>query len=53
MSESVIPERPKKTRRTVKVLCRHHDFEEFIDPESGGFVRCRNCGHTVDCEVEG
>lgn len=34
-------------------LCRErgfHDYEEFIDPQSGGFVKCRDCGKTIDCE---
>ena len=28
----------------------HHDYEEFIDPRSGGFMRCKTCGRDVDCE---
>jgi hypothetical protein len=28
----------------------YHDFEELIDPRSGGFMRCRDCGKEVDCE---
>lgn len=28
----------------------HHDYQEFIDPKSGGFIRCKDCGHEVDCE---
>ena len=27
-----------------------HDYQEFIDPDSGGFVRCKDCGKEVDCE---
>lgn len=27
-----------------------HDDQEFIDPQSGGFVRCRTCGRDLDCE---
>lgn len=27
-----------------------HDNEEFIDPNSGGFTRCKSCGHEVDRE---
>lgn len=27
-----------------------HDFKEFIDPNSGGFIRCKDCGKEVDCE---
>jgi hypothetical protein len=28
----------------------YHDYEELIDPESGGFIRCKDCGKEVDCE---
>ncbi len=28
----------------------YHDYEEFIDPHSGGFIRCKRCGKTIDCE---
>jgi hypothetical protein len=28
----------------------YHNYEEFIDPKSGGFIRCKICGKTVDCE---
>lgn len=41
----------RETAETEK--CRErgfHDDEEFIDPNSGGFVRCRDCGRTIDCE---
>jgi hypothetical protein len=34
-------------------ICRergYHDDEEFIDPRSGGFVRCKDCGRDMDCE---
>jgi hypothetical protein len=27
-----------------------HDWEEFIDPRSGGFIRCKRCGAERDCE---
>ena len=27
-----------------------HEWEEFIDPQSGGWMRCRKCGRAVDCE---
>jgi hypothetical protein len=27
-----------------------HDWEECIDPKSGGFIRCRVCGYSIDCE---
>lgn len=27
-----------------------HDWEELIDPNSGGFVRCKKCGKEEDCE---
>lgn len=30
-----------------------HDDQEFIDPESGGFVRCKTCGRDVDFEEDG
>ncbi len=30
--------------------CYYHDWEEFVDPHSGGFVRCGKCGLTEDCE---
>ena len=25
-------------------------YQEFIDPQSGGFMRCKDCGKEVDCE---
>jgi hypothetical protein len=28
----------------------YHEDEEFIDPRSGGFVRCKTCGRDVDIE---
>lgn len=28
----------------------YHDEEEFIDPKSGGFTRCKTCGRDVDRE---
>jgi hypothetical protein len=34
-------------------ICRergYHDYQEFIDPKSGGFDRCKTCGHEVDRE---
>lgn len=34
-------------------ICRergYHDEEEFIDPQSGGFTRCKTCGYEVDRE---
>jgi hypothetical protein len=27
-----------------------HDWEELIDPRTGGWMRCRKCGKSVDCE---
>lgn len=27
-----------------------HDWEELIDPESGGWMRCKTCGRAIDCE---
>jgi hypothetical protein len=30
----------------------YHNYEECIDPNSGGFIRCRDCGHSIDCEGE-
>jgi hypothetical protein len=30
----------------------HHEWEELIDPMSGGFVRCRKCGRELDCEED-
>lgn len=42
---------PELTRGQRKCYDRgHHDFEEFIDPQSGGFIRCLDCGKEVDCE---
>jgi hypothetical protein len=45
MSEPVIP-------LPDKCLYEGHDWEELIDPQSGGFMRCKRCGHAVDCEGE-
>ena len=28
----------------------YHDDEEFIDPKSGGFTRCKDCGRDIDRE---
>lgn len=28
----------------------YHDDESFIDPQSGGFDRCKTCGREVDRE---
>ena len=27
-----------------------HDWQEFIDPQSGGFIRCKDCKTEQDCE---
>jgi len=41
----------EKTRREQLCWDRgYHEDEEFIDPQSGGFTRCRTCGRDVDCE---
>jgi len=40
-------------KKTGVEICNErgwHDYEECIDPKSGGYVRCKDCGHTVDCE---
>ena len=34
----------------VCIECGYHDDEEFIDPKSGGFTRCKVCGRDVDRE---
>jgi hypothetical protein len=39
-----------EVQRLREFYCQYHDYEKFIDPESGGFMRCRKCGKTVDCE---
>ena len=36
--------------RIARELTHEHYFEEFIDPQSGGFVRCRVCGLEIDRE---
>jgi hypothetical protein len=28
----------------------YHNDEEFIDPQSGGFVMCMTCRRQIDCE---
>ncbi len=30
----------------------HHEDEEFIDPQSGGFDRCKTCRRDVDREID-
>lgn len=30
--------------------CLQHDWNQFIDPRSGGFIRCSKCGMERDCE---
>ncbi len=30
--------------------CYDHDWQELIDPQSGGFIRCSKCNLTRDCE---
>lgn len=44
----------KRARKfTGRDKCNHrgfHDFQELIDPRSGGFQRCRECGLEQDCE---
>ncbi len=37
-------------QRLREFHCRQHDYQEFIDPHSGGFIRCRKCGKEIDCE---
>jgi hypothetical protein len=32
------------------MACLNHDWEEFIDPNSGGYMRCKKCGAVIDCE---
>lgn len=41
-----------KIKQTEEDFC-DHEYEPFIDPESGGFIKCKKCGHEIDCEVEG
>jgi len=41
---------PELTRKEMKCLRSGHKYEEFIDPESGGYMRCLTCGKVVDCE---
>lgn len=31
-------------------LLQGHDWKEYIDPRSGGFMRCQRCGLDIDCE---
>lgn len=40
-------------RRSLLTRCRMrgwHEWEEKIDPKSGGFIKCSDCGFQVDCE---
>ena len=42
-----------KERSAAENICwfrGYHNDEEFIDPRSGGFVRCLDCGRDKDCE---
>lgn len=45
----VAPREPKHPRNDN---CQRgiHDYQEFIDPQSGGFIQCKDCGKQVDCE---
>jgi hypothetical protein len=49
-----IPHSPlRENARKGKELCRergYHDDQELIDPESGGYIKCRDCGREIDCE---
>ena len=38
---------PAQETKRCLVFC---EYEEFIDPDSGGFQRCTNCGREIDCE---
>jgi len=38
---------PKKEVNQVGCV---HDWEELIDPGSGGWMRCKKCGKSIDCE---
>lgn len=41
----------RKTPRISENDCGpFHDWQAFIDPQSGGFARCSRCGAERDCE---
>lgn len=40
----------KQKEKSDECLYLGHDWEEFIDPNSGGFICCKNCGESRDCE---
>lgn len=53
MSEPTREERPilrSVGQRKNGEWCYDHDWQPFIDPRSGGFVRCSHCGKEQDCE---
>lgn len=51
--EPTIPQPPTVPASSPEAKCwerGYHNYEEFIDPRSGGFIRCKDCGKQVDCE---
>ena len=52
MTAGVVTNKPLKLTKGQRIcLARgYHDDQEFIDPKSGGFTRCKDCGLEIDRE---
>jgi len=48
--EAILANAAREEQRIREYRRQYHDWQEFIDPNSGGFVRCRKCGAEQDCE---
>lgn len=49
--EAILANQAREEQRLREYRCGpYHDWQEFIDPRSGGFVRCCKCGAERDCE---
>lgn len=43
----------ERKKHSPTVTCQDrgfHVYQEFIDPQSGGWMRCKDCSKAVDCE---
>jgi hypothetical protein len=49
--EAILETHLREAQRLREYQCGpYHDWQEFIDANSGGFIRCSRCGAERDCE---
>jgi len=52
VEEAAAQRKPDELTKVQRICYErgYHEDEEFIDPRSGGFVRCKICKRDMDCE---